>query len=104
MAGLDLLRTGQRQPIGTLTQTVDQSPVNSPHQSLAQKLGLTELTQVRFAFDLIETNAYEAATNARSALCRGLGTIQDFSARIEAKPGIANRYTPTLNEAIALRP
>lgn len=97
MAGLDRLRKGQTKPIGTLTQTVDQSQPGSA-TSLAEQLGMTALANIHFgAFDLIETNAYEAAKNARVLNPLDLDQSKEFLSGISAQPGISNRFTPKLN-------
>ncbi len=89
MAGVELIRRGNRTPVGSYTQLGSITRRDGSSQPVAQALGLPALQSVVFgAVDVIETNAYAAAANAGVLNQTDLAAAGDFLRSLHAGPGL----------------
>ena len=103
-AGVEMARRGIHYPIGSITQ-VDSFPTPEiTGQTLAEQLGLVRLDAIHFGgFDILETNAFEAAERARVLTRDDLEAAEKFLRSVEMFPGIyRERFLPSLSPTHSL--
>ncbi len=104
MAGVDLIRRGRRQPVGSYTQLGTLPTADGGRQRLHEALDLVSLDNLVFGgLDLIETNARDAASTAGVLNPADLAEVSGFLSTISAGPGIHDPiYVRTLDAMRAL--
>jgi myo-inositol-1-phosphate synthase len=89
MAGVELVRKGRRQPVGSFTQLGTIPGRNGKQRPVAEALKLPTLNSVVFGgVDLIERNAYTGAATAGVLNQEDLKLARRFLTGIKAGPGI----------------
>lgn len=89
MAGVELVRRGKRNPIGSFSQLGSLERADGTSGRVSDLLSLATLPQLVFGgVDLIETNAADSARNAGVLNSEDLTLVQDFLAGIKAGPGV----------------
>lgn len=98
MAGVELIRRGQRPAVGSYTQLGFLTMPDGRRQRVAEVLPLARLDDVVFGgIDLVEANARESAASAGVLSREDQALVGDFLGGIEAGPGLHDpRYVKTL--------
>lgn len=106
MAGVELIRRGQRPPVGSYTQLGLIAGADGKDRPVAEALGLPTLDALVFGgIDLIEENAFTGAATAGVLNAADLELVRDFLTGIEAGAGIHDpTYVRTLDAMRALPP
>jgi myo-inositol-1-phosphate synthase len=104
MAGVELVRKGLRQPVGSFTQLGTIPDANGKPRKVSEALPLAALDSLVFGgVDLIEHNALEAARTAGVLTPGDIGLVSEFLEAIKAGPGIHDpKYVRTLEAMRAL--
>jgi myo-inositol-1-phosphate synthase len=104
MAGVELIRRGQRAAVGSTTQLGWIVTPDGSRRRVSEALGLTPLPEICFGgIDLIETNALTAARTAGVLSKDDVALVADFLAGITAGPGIHDAsYVRTLDAMRAI--
>jgi myo-inositol-1-phosphate synthase len=106
MAGVELIRRGERHPVGSFTQlgSLPGREGGAP-QRVAEAMALPALKDVVFGgVDLIETDAYSAAKTAGVLNPADLEAVRGFLSTVTAGPGVHDAsYVRTL-DAMRVRP
>jgi myo-inositol-1-phosphate synthase len=105
IAGVELIRRGARQPVGSYTQLGWLEGKDGVSRRVSDALDLPALSSLVFgAVDLIETNALDAAKTGSVLSREDLATVGDFLATVTAGAGIHDpTYVRTL-DALRKRP
>lgn len=99
MAGVELIRRGQRPAVGSYTQLGFIAGANGDRRRVHEALALPPLDSLVFGgVDLVEHNAFEAARTAGVLNASDLALVADFLRGISAGPGIHDpSYVRTLD-------
>jgi myo-inositol-1-phosphate synthase len=105
MAGVEMIRRGQRPPVGSYTQLGQIAGRDGTSRPVAEAVGLAPLSDIVFgSVDLIESNARDAARTAGVLNEADLAQVGDFLATVTAGPGVHDAsYVRTL-PAMRVRP
>ncbi len=89
MAGVELVRSGRRPPVGAYTQLGWIEGRDGQRRRVAEALPLARLEDLVFGgIDLVETNAGDAARTAAVLSAEDLALVDGFLRGIEAGPGL----------------
>jgi myo-inositol-1-phosphate synthase len=105
MAGVELIRRGQRPAVGSYTQLGQIAGPDGARRRVADAVGLGALQDIVFGgVDLIESNARDAARTAAVLTEADLAQVGDFLSTVTAGPGVHDAaYVRTL-PAMRVRP
>lgn len=105
MAGVELVRSGRRPPVGAYTQLGWIEGRDGQRRRVAEALPLARLEDLVFGgIDLVETNAADAARTAAVLSAEDLALVDGFLRGIEAGPGLHDpAYVRTL-PSLRVRP
>lgn len=89
MAGVELVRSGRRPPVGAYTQLGWIEGRDGQRRRVAEVLPLARLEDLVFGgIDLVETNAGDAARTAAVLSAEDLALVDGFLRGVEAGPGL----------------